>query len=395
MHFVSSLAGLAAVSGLALAQSPPLSDYSPEDIQSGAAFKDVSNTADGRMRDNINGRNQACTYDNAQVRQEFRAMSKDQRKSFTDAVTCLHHTPPQRMTDAERPDYPGVFTRYDEFVATHINYTTQIHMTADFLAWHRFFIHALEQDLRNLCGYTGYMPYWDWAADAAAPQDSEVFNGDEWSMGGNGEYVPNRSNTWLGTMQINLPPGTGGGCVQNGPFNDFVTNLGPVSSPYGDENVQGHFDHNRRCLTRDLNPAISSQYNSYKNVTDLILGEIYIEDFQQLMQGYGGHDNALGVHGGGHWLGGGPSQLEDFHSSPNDPVFFLHHGMIDRIWIIWQNLDINGRQNIIHGTSTLNNDPPSDPMQLSDMIPFGFVADDQVFGDLMDNFGGPYCYRYE
>jgi tyrosinase len=94
-------------------------------------------------------------------------------------------------------------------------------------------------------------------------------------------------------------------------------------------------------------------------------------------------------------MGGGPSQLEDFHSSPNDPIFFLHHAMIDQIWTVWQNIDIWGRQNIISGTSTLANDPPSDPMQLSDKIPFGFVADDQTFGDLMDTFAGPYCYRYE
>ena len=69
--------------------------------------------------------------------------------------------------------------------------------------------------------------------------------------------------------------------------------------------------------------------------------------------------------------------------------------MIDRIWTVWQNLDIGSRQNVIQGTSTLGNNPPSDPMQLSDMISFGFVADDQMFGDLMDTFGGPYCYRYE
>lgn len=394
MHFVSTLAGVAAVSGVVAAQSPPISDWSAEDIASGQAFRDVSDQSNTNQRNNINSRqNSACTYENANVRKEWRNMPQEERKSFTDAMSCLQHMPYTRMTDAQKADYPGVFTRYDEFVATHINYTTQIHMTADFLAWHRFFIHAMEQDLRNLCGYTGYMPYWDWAQDAGKTDQSEVFNGDEFSMGGNGEYIPNRDSVYLAAMSINLNPGTGGGCVQNGPFSDFVTNLGPVSSPY--DNVEGHFDHNRRCLTRDFNNEISARFNSYQNVTELLLNMIYIEDFQELMQGYGDHNNPMGVHGGGHWLGGGPSQLEDFHSSPNDPIFFIHHGMIDRVWTIWQNLDINGRQNIISGTSTLANDPPSDPMQLSDMIPFGFVADDQTFGDLMDTFAGPYCYRYE
>ncbi|KAM0719990.1 hypothetical protein Q7P37_004125 [Cladosporium fusiforme] len=394
MHFVSTLAGVAAVTGLAAAASPAISNWSDDEIRSGKAFKDVASRANTDMRENINRRgNSQCNYDNAQVRQEFRSMSNDQRKAFTDAVTCLHHTGPQRFTEDQRGDYPGVFTRYDEYVATHINYTTQIHMTADFLAWHRFFTYSLEQDLRNLCGYQGNMPYWDWAADAGALDKSEMFNGDEFSMGGNGEYIPNRDSVWLGAMNINLNPGTGGGCVKDGPFSDFVTNLGPVSSPY--ENVKGHFDHNRRCLTRDLNNEISGEYNTYSKATHLILNQRTVKDFQELMQGYSHHNNALGIHGGGHWLGGGPSQLEDFHSSPNDPVFFLHHAMIDRIWVIWQNLDIDQRQNVIDGTSTLANDPPSDPMQLSDTIPFGFVADDQTLGDLMDNFGGPFCYRYE
>lgn len=34
-------------------------------------------------------------------------------------------------------------------------------------------------------------------------------------------------------------------------------------------------------------------------------------------------------------------------------------------------------------------------MQLSDRLPYGFVADDQTFSDLMDNFNGLFCYRYE
>lgn len=66
-----------------------------------------------------------------------------------------------------------------------------------------------------------------------------------------------------------------------------------------------------------------------------------------------------------------------------------------RVWIIWQNLDIYRRQNIINGTGTLGCDYPDCPvMKLTDKLPFGFIADDVTFGDLMDNFAGPFCYRY-
>jgi tyrosinase len=372
---------------------PKLSDFTSEQISSGEAWKNVSQIADQRMKAReLDG---SCTYENAEVRTEFRAMSNEKRKEFTDAVTCLKNMPPQQLTADQSSEYAGVKSRYDEYVATHIENTFKIHATADFLAWHRHFIFSFEQDLKNSCGYTGTLPYWDWAADAQAVDQSEIFNGDEYSMGGNGEYIPGRADTYLGLQDLNFPPGTGGGCVYSGPFSNttYTTNLGPIDSPYNN-NVVGQYDYNPRCLVRDLNSWFSSRYNTYNNVADLAIGVDSIEYLQSLMQGYLG-DNKLGVHGGGHWLGGGPSQLEDFHSSPNDPVFYIHHAMIDKIWTVWQYMDRENRQNAIYGTSTLNNSPASPDMTLADELPFGLVTANPVFGDLMDTLAGPYCYRYE
>lgn len=372
---------------------PKMSDFTDAQIANGDAWKNVSQIADQRMKAReLDG---SCTYENAAVRTEFRAMSNEKRKEFTDAVTCLKNMPPKVMTADQATEYAGVKSRYDEYVATHIENTFKIHATADFLAWHRHFIFEFEQDLKNSCGYSGTLPYWDWAADAQAVDQSEIFNGDEFSMGGNGEYIAGRADTYLGLQDLNFPPGTGGGCVYSGPFSNttYTTNLGPIDSPY-DNNVVGQYDYNPRCLVRDLNSWFSSRYNTYTNVADLAIGEDSVQYFQALMQGYLG-DNKLGVHGGGHWLGGGPSQLEDFHSSPNDPVFYIHHAMIDRIWTVWQYMDRENRQNQIYGTSTLNNSPASADMTLEDSLPFGLVTQSPVLGDLMDTLAGPYCYRYE
>lgn len=390
----SSSAASSSSTGVSPTYVPKLSDYTDAEIANGDAWKEVAKIADDRMkaRDDLSG---SCTYETAEVRTEFRAMSNDQRKAFTDAVSCLQNMPPQVMTADQSSKYAGVKSRYDEYVATHIENTLNIHATADFLAWHRHFIFEFEQDLKNSCGYTGTLPYWDWAADAQAVDQSELFNGDEYSMGSNGEYISGREDTYLGLQDINFPPGTGGGCVYSGPFSNtsYTTNLGPIDSPYNN-NVEGHFDFNPRCLVRDLNSWFSQRYNTYTNVADLVLGEDSVQYFQALMQGYLG-DNKLGVHGGGHWLGGGPSQLEDFHSSPNDPVFYIHHAMIDRIWTAWQYMDREARQDAIYGTSTLNNSPPSADMTLQDSLPFGLVTESPVLGDLMDTLKGPYCYRYE
>lgn len=369
-----------------------LADYSGSEIASGDAWKDVAQKADARMQ--ARESSGSCTYETARVRREFRSMSNADRKAFTDAIACLQSTAP-RYTSAGSDTYPGVQSRYDEFVATHINMTYIIHGTADFLAWHRNFIHEFESDLVDTCGYTGTLPYWDWARDAQAVDESEIFNGDEFSMGSNGEYISGRDDTYLGLQDLTFPPGTGGGCVQTGPFSEgnYETNLGPLDSPYGN-NVANQFDYNPRCLVRDLNSWFSSRFNTYNNVTDLVLGQPEIGNFQALMQGFLG-DNKLGVHGGGHWLGGGPSQLEDFHSSPGDPVFFIHHAMIDRIWTVWQNLNFDARMDEIEGTSTLLNSPPTAEMSLSDTISFGLVSGDQTFSDLMNTMEGAYCYRYE
>jgi tyrosinase len=131
-----------------------------------------------------------------------------------------------------------------------------------------------------------------------------------------------------------------------------------------------------------------------QNVTQLLLGQTDIQYFQAEMQGFVG-DNKLGVHGAGHWVGGGPSQMQDFHSSPNDPIFFLHHAMVDRTWAIWQALDSESRQNAIYGTETLNNSPPSREMELTDSLTFGFAGQNEIFGNLMDTMSGKFCYRYE
>ena len=48
------------------------------------------------------------------------------------------------------------------------------------------------------------------------PINSPLFDGTEYSMSGNGDYVAH--NGTPATAYTTLPPGVGGGCVTNGPF---------------------------------------------------------------------------------------------------------------------------------------------------------------------------------
>lgn len=59
----------------------------------------------------------------------------------------------------------------------------------------------------------------------------------------------------------------------------------------------------------------------------------------------------LGVHVSAHGAIGGDAV--DFFSSPGDPVFYLLHAQIDRLWTIWQGQDWAARQDALHGTGTM------------------------------------------
>jgi len=53
---------------------------------------------------------------------------------------------------------PGAKSRFDDFVATHINQTLAIHYTGNFLGWHRYYTWQYERALREECGYLGAQP---------------------------------------------------------------------------------------------------------------------------------------------------------------------------------------------------------------------------------------------
>jgi tyrosinase len=152
-------------------------------------------------------------------------------------------------------------------------------------------------------------------------------------------------------------------------------------------------NHNPRCLKRDLTSAILQKWNNYTAIVELILNNNDIWSFQMAMQGMPG-SGSIGVHGGGHYaIGGDPGR--DGFVSPGDPAFWQHHGMIDRIWWIWQNLDLKSRQNAISGTETFLNQPVSANTTLDTFINIGYANGGPVaMGDLMSTIDSAFCYVY-
>ncbi|KAM0226857.1 hypothetical protein ACHAP5_012299 [Fusarium lateritium] len=329
-----------------------------------------------------------CTIANAAVRRDWKTLSKKEKKSYINAVLCLRKKP----SKADPTFAPGARTRYDDFVAVHINQTLSIHGTGNFFTWHRYFTWAFEQALRDECGFKGTQPYWNWF-DTGDFATNPVFDGSDTSMSGDGSYVKHNGSV-SGMNNILLPSGRGGGCIKSGPFAGAIANLGPPSPGMdGMKATTTPLEYNPRCLLRDLSHYAIDRWMTLPNLYNVTLGDASgsIKAMQDEFQGRFA-DGFLGLHAAGHFVMGGDSS--DLFSSPNDPVFFLHHSMVDRIYWIWQALHPKQAKDIA-GTITILNTPPSRDAVKSDPLNMGVNSQQITIGDALDTLSGsPFCYIY-
>jgi tyrosinase len=397
----------AATAALSVAAQEPVvteEDFSQPEIDSGDALAmlnqlaaDSSQETALRMaKKRLGG---SCSPSQIKIRREWRTLTVNQRKQYISAVKCLQSAP--SLFDPAQ--VPAARSLFDDFVAVHLFQTGNIHLTGTFLTWHRYFVHTYEEKLRTVCNYNGPLPYWEWGLDVNNPAQSPVFDGSATSLSGNGAFIPHEGIQMVQLVNgniLHLPPGTGSGCVTSGPFKDMKVNFGTIILPvYGQPILNGSanplaWPDNERCLKRDINAGIAKRYTTFLNTTSLILKYKNIELFQAHLQGDDRYIiNELGVHGGGHYTIGGDPGGDPF-ISPGDPAFYLHHAQVDRVYWIWQMLDFAKRQGV-HGTHTLQNNPPSADVNVEDIIDISPLAPPVKIKDLMNTVGGnPLCYIY-
>lgn len=170
-------------------------------------------------------------------------------------------------------------------------------------------------------------------------------------MGGDGAFFAHNGSV-AGNGQVWLPSGKGGGCVQTGPFvkyfnlllchpspgyflptltrgKSFTINLGPIRPAMRGivPIMKNQLDYNPRCLRRDLTVGATVLFTA-ENLLNITIGiaSATVESFQEELQGPLG---TLRMHGAGHYAMGGDGS--DVFSSLNDPAFYLHHAMLDRV----------------------------------------------------------------
>ncbi|KAH7082308.1 hypothetical protein FB567DRAFT_530999 [Paraphoma chrysanthemicola] len=240
--------------------------------------------------------NQECQH--PAFRREWRTLNNHEKREYIQSVQCLRDIPSRVGTK---------YSLYEDSALVHSQGSgIRSHSTARFLAWHRYYLHVYEQALRNDCNYGGSLPYWDWTKDLQNIYAAPIWGSDDISFGRNG------------TGDVSPVPGQiRGSCVTDGPFANMTLHyLGLkeqehcFSRGFASENLL----HN---LTSWLRPQI---------IEKLLLMPRY-EEFNAFLEHYT-HLAIPGIIQG---------DLVTF-TSPNDPVLFLHHAQLDRLWAIWQQL---------------------------------------------------------
>lgn len=91
--------------------------------------------------------------------------------------------------------------------------------------------------------------------------------------------------------------------------------------------------------------------------------------------------------------------MADQPSTPGDPLWFLHHAMIDRMWNIWQTQDLKNRVHTVADTLTILNYPPSRNATLSDTVDLHYIGGSahpiRTIDALSKSWDGDFCYIYE
>ncbi|VBB76622.1 Putative Tyrosinase [Podospora comata] len=388
------------------ARDTPVEDLASEEpsqitsLLEEAKAKVINQVALNERKMRKRGLTPSCTVDKLRFRREYGSLSTSERLAYVNAVKCLQTLPP--LTPASVA--PGARSRFDDFIVTHIQQTLNIHFSGNFQPWHRWYVYQYEKALREECGYNGSQPYWDWPKYSSAPQDSPLFNGDPYSLGGNGEYIPHEGPVivpppGVGGGNIQLPAGLGGGYVTTGPFANMTINLGPVGGLEGvPAGPLGGLGYNPRGLKRDIGPAMNQRYANWTTVLTL-LSQPNIDAFRHVSEGVP-YTPEIGPHGGMHYnIGGDPGG--DLFTSPGDPAFWVHHGQMDRMWAVWQALgspfsttrftDLGSGP---YAHQSWANEPPSPLTPLTEVLDMGYAAPSTTIANVMSTTGGEFCYFY-
>ncbi|KDR66552.1 hypothetical protein GALMADRAFT_259070 [Galerina marginata CBS 339.88] len=333
---------------------------------------------------------------NPAVRREWRTLSVAERTEWIGAIKCLAKMPHNSSVHetqfrAFQPRLNPNSSFFDDLTFVHNDLIELIHGTGLFFPWHRHHLRTLENAIRTHCGYKGVMSYWDWTQDAPDFENSLFWNDSDPESGLGGWGNPDAD------MQ-----------VADGAFAGFKLAY-PVP-----HNLRRHFRLRPYLNTsRGFHIIPTRMVNeSFTRAEVMRVISSYVGDYRGFQKELG----ALpGMHSSVHSIVGGdlagecPSDAPEgkCHKSvgysPNDPLFYLHHGMIDKIWYDWQNAHPANKNSFSGGsvehmanTEDFDKYPAGGPpdLDLTSSLPSNGLHGPVTVGDVLSTTGGYLCYDY-
>jgi tyrosinase len=229
------------------------------------------------------------------IRHNHRDLTPAQKAAFVNAVLALKN-------DVDSVLHPGAQKRYDDFVEVHKNammgpamFQPMPHGTPLFFPWHRILLRQFELALQTAThDNTITLPYWDWAFSGTSNPFTRDF------LGGDGDLAQ-------------------GGRVTVGPFahagSKFTIRVWDTAR--GDPGLRREFGEDATSWL-----PTPSQVSAGLAKTPYSPGP---SSFEPVAEGV--------LHNPVHrWIGGNMADA----TSPNDPVFFLHHTYLDLLWERWK-----------------------------------------------------------
>ncbi|MUG91674.1 tyrosinase family protein [Scytonema sp. UIC 10036] len=260
------------------------------------------------------------------IRKNVRDLSSTEKQNYIETVKAVKAST-SRTTNR---------SIYDEYVLWHIlateredpndprHFRNAAHAGPAFLPWHRYYLYRFERQLqKKIPGVT--IPYWDWTQDADDPFNSPIWDAD--FMGGNGDPEDNNlvktgpfaTDRWI---TINLDGSPKGGIQRE--FGKFIKGL-PTQTNVRIAIEETPYD--REPWSVDSSPSHRNRLEGF-----LPEGGAFNPDGTLNVAPDGTF--VLELHNQVHaWIGG---DMSNVFISPNDPVFWLHHCNVDRLWAIWQ-----------------------------------------------------------
>ncbi|TBU33894.1 Di-copper centre-containing protein [Dichomitus squalens] len=349
-------------------------------------------------------RGEAAECTNPAVRKEWRTLSTIEKAAWIAAVKCLASLPHDpnlapivNRTISNIPPINNSSSYWDDLVYIHMDLNTRarfqiIHSTGFFFPWHRWYVAAVESAMKSKCGYAGTAPYWNWSLDSADVKNSPLFLDSDPISGLGGWGDPAKD------IQ-----------VQDGAFRDLQLAYPVPHTLRRNFTLRPYIAlaDNPTILDPTLEANVSFTPAEVQKMVHWTPGDFPGMQFY-MERPEGPHGNVHEILGGD--LGGycPADAYPDCEPQPtfsaNEPIFQMHHAMVDKVWYDWQHANPEnfwayhgGSVQNITSLQALSDYPNGMPpyLSLNSKIPADDIFDEVTIYDVMNTTGGYLCYVYE